>query len=517
MTRPRPVMLVILDGWGLAPACAGNAVTCAATPCLDSLFARWPHSQLLCFGEAVGLPEGQMGNSEVGHLNLGAGRVVYQDITRINKAIREGRLAGNPALGRAFARVRDSGGTLHLMGLLSHGGVHSLQTHLYALIARAQAVGVGRIAVHAFLDGRDTPPDSGAGYVRELQEFLQDHPAARVATVIGRYWAMDRDQRWDRVAKAWQALVGGRGLTAEDPLAAVSQAYARGQSDEFVAPTVITDGGRPLARVADGDAVVFYNFRADRARELTWAFNSPDFNGFDVSDRPRLADYVCLTQYDEHLTVPVAFPPQELNHTLAEVVSQAGLRQLHIAETEKYAHVTFFLNGGREEPFPGEDRVLVPSPKEVATYDQKPAMSAPEVTDRVLERIASGVYDLIVMNYANGDMVGHTGVMQAAVAAMETVDRCLARVAPAVLGAGGALLITSDHGNAEQMKDEHGGPYTAHTVANPVPVILVDPSRDGCRLAPGALCDVAPTLLALMGIQPPAAMTGKSLLRSGEG
>jgi len=517
MTRPRPVALIILDGWGLAPACDSNAVTCAATPCLDALLARWPHGQLLCFGEAVGLPEGQMGNSEVGHLNLGAGRVVYQDITRINQAIRQGQLAANPALGRAFSRVRASGGTLHLLGLLSDGGVHSLQVHLYALIAQARAAGVERIAVHAFLDGRDTPPDSGAGYLRELQEFLSDQPGAMVATVSGRFWAMDRDKRWDRVEKAWRALVGGQGLMASDPVAAVDAAYGRGESDEFVTPTVISANGQPRARVADGDAVVFFNFRADRARELTWAFNSPDFDGFDVSDRPKLVDYVCLTQYDEHLAVPVAFPPQDLRDTLAEVVAQAGLRQLHIAETEKYAHVTFFLNGGREEPFPGEDRVLVPSPQEVATYDQKPAMSAPEVTDAVLARIASGAYDLIVMNYANGDMVGHTGIMAAAVAAVETVDRCLARVMPAVLEAGGVALITADHGNAEQMQDEHGGPYTAHTVANPVPAILVAPGREGVRLADGALCDVAPTLLELMGLPAPAAMTGRSLIRPREG
>ncbi|MCA1906579.1 MAG: 2,3-bisphosphoglycerate-independent phosphoglycerate mutase [Desulfarculus sp.] len=517
MTHHRPVALIILDGWGIAPADDGNAVARAATPYIDALFAGWPHSQLLCFGEAVGLPEGQMGNSEVGHLNLGAGRVVYQDITRINQAIRQGQLAANPALARAFARVRASGGVLHLMGLLSDGGVHSLQVHLYALIEQARAVGVERIAVHAFMDGRDTPPDSGAGYLRELQDFLRDHPGAQVATVSGRFWAMDRDKRWDRVEKAWRALVGGQGLMASDPVAAMEAAYARGESDEFVTPTVISANGQPLARVADGDAVVFFNFRADRARELTWAFNSPDFDGFDASDRPKLADYVCLTQYDEHLAVPVAFPPQDLRDTLAEVVAKAGRRQLHIAETEKYAHVTFFFNGGREEPFPGEDRVLVPSPQEVATYDQKPAMSAPEVTDAVLARIASGAYDLIVMNYANGDMVGHTGIMAAAVAAMETVDRCLARVVPAVLAAGGAALITADHGNAEQMKDEHGGPYTAHTVSNPVPAILVAPGHEGGRLANGALCDVAPTLLELMGLPAPAAMTGHSLIRPREG
>ncbi|MFH1059766.1 MAG: 2,3-bisphosphoglycerate-independent phosphoglycerate mutase [Pseudomonadota bacterium] len=513
MIKPRPVALIILDGWGIAPACASNAVTCAATPFLDGLFARWPHASLACSGEAVGLPEGQMGNSEVGHLNLGAGRVVYQDITRINQAIRAGRLAENPALTRAMARVRAAGSTLHCLGLMSDGGVHSLLTHLYAIIALAEAQGVQRIAVHAFLDGRDTPPDSGAGYIQQLQDHLAGHPAARIASLGGRFWGMDRDQRWDRVEKAWDALVRGRAPVAADPVAAVRDSYARGELDEFVAPTLIAGPDEEPALIRDNDAVIFFNFRADRARELTWAFMAPDFSGFDVSDRPRLADYVCMTQYDEKLDAPVAFPPQDLTDTLAEVASRAGLRQLHIAETEKYAHVTFFFNGGREEPFAGEDRVLVPSPKEVATYDQKPAMSAVEVTDAVLARIASGDYDLIVMNYANGDMVGHTGVMDAAVAAMETVDACLARVVPALLKAGGAALITADHGNAEQMADAQGRPYTAHTVANPVPVILADPGRTGAGLADGALCDVAPTLLALLGLAPPAAMTGASLIR----
>ncbi len=514
MQASRPVALIILDGWGLAPDDEGNAVTRAATPFMDSLFASYPHTQLLCFGEAVGLPQGQMGNSEVGHLNLGSGRVIYQDITRINKAIREGQLAVNPALSRAMERVKKNGSTLHFLGLLGPGGVHSLQGHLYALIRAAAGKGVGKIAVHAFLDGRDTPPDSAAGYLDELQDFLRAYPQCRIASVTGRYWAMDRDKRWDRVQLAWQALIHGQGAPASDPAAAVRAAYARQEYDEFVKPIIITEGDQPVATIKDGDAIIFFNFRADRARALTWAFNERDFKGFDISSRPRLADYVCLTQYDEHLTqVPVAFPPQDISNTLAETLSKAGLKQLHIAETEKYAHVTFFFNGGREEPFPGEDRALIPSPKEVATYDQKPAMSALEVTDEVLRRIESRVYDFIVMNYANGDMVGHTGVFAAARAAVETLDACLARVIPAVLAQGGAVLLTSDHGNAEQMIDhEHGGPYTAHTVSNPVPCVLINQTRGTARLQPGALCDVAPTVLDLLGQPAPAEMTGHTLL-----
>ena len=512
MSKQPLVALIILDGWGLAPAGPGNAVTLAKTPYLDSLFASYPHAELLCYGEAVGLPQGQMGNSEVGHLNLGAGRVIYQDITRINLAIRRGELAQNPAISRAISRVKENGSTLHLLGLLSDGGVHSLQEHLYALIRLAAGQGLKRIAIHAFLDGRDTPPDSGVGYLQQLQDFLKDYPQARVATVGGRYWGMDRDKRWERVRRAWAALVQGQAPQAADPVAAVRQAYARQEYDEFVQPLVIAGPGQEPLTIGDGDAVIFFNFRADRARELTWAFNAPDFSGFDVSDRPRLADYVCLTQYDEHLDVPVAFPPQDISATLAEVVSAAGLRQLHIAETEKYAHVTFFFNGGREEPFPGEDRVLIPSPQEVATYDQKPAMSAPAVTEEGLRRIASGQYDLLVMNYANGDMVGHTGILPAAIEAMEAVDACLAKVIPTIVAQGGSVLLTADHGNAEQMTDEHGGPYTAHTVSNPVPLLLITPQGRGGTLSGGALCDVAPTLLHLLGLGQPAAMTGRCLM-----
>ncbi|MEW5914405.1 MAG: 2,3-bisphosphoglycerate-independent phosphoglycerate mutase [Thermodesulfobacteriota bacterium] len=515
MAKHQPVMLMILDGWGINKDYEGNAVTRAHTPFIDSLFATYPHTQLSCSGEAVGLPAGQMGNSEVGHLNLGAGRVVYQDIARINRAVVDGSLGHNPEVQKAFAAARQGRGALHLLGLVSDGGVHSLQTHLEALIAAAAEAGVERIFIHAFLDGRDTPPDSGAGYLQKLQDFLNAFPQALIASVAGRYWSMDRDRRWERVERGYAALVRGQGAKVGDVVTAVEESYSRGVYDEFVEPMVRVDEfDRPVGLIQDGGAVIFFNFRADRAREMTWALNSPDFKGFDVSDRPRLSYYLCMTQYDEHLPVPVAFPPLTIDHTLAEVVSRAGKRQLHIAETEKYAHVTFFFNGGMEEPVPGEDRVLIPSPKDVDTYDQKPAMSAVEVTEEVLARLRADVYDLLVMNYANGDMVGHTGVFEAARQAIEVLDACLARVIPALLAAGGRALVTADHGNAEQMIDPvTGGPYTAHTVSNPVPLILVDPSRRGASLhSGGALCDVAPTILELMGLPQPAAMTGRSLI-----
>lgn len=518
MSEHGPTTLIILDGWGIAPDTEGNAITQARTPFVDSLSAAYPHNQLACFGEAVGLPEGQMGNSEVGHLNLGAGRVVNQDITRINRSVREGGLRGNMVLAKAMRAVQKSGGALHLMGLLSDGGVHSLQTHLYALIEMAWENGLDDIFIHAFLDGRDTPPDSGADYMAQLMDFTKDYPQAKVATISGRYWGMDRDKRWDRVEKSYNAMVRGQGEEAVDPAAAIKESYAKQELDEFMRPTVMKDeSGEPIGLLKDGDAVIFFNFRADRAREITWALNSPDFNGFDVGDRPKLAAYVCMTRYDESLDLPVAFRPRELDDTLAEVVSKAGKRQLHIAETEKYAHVTFFFNGREEEPFAGEDRVLIPSPSDCDTYDEKPAMSAFEVTDEVIKRIESGGYDLIVMNYANGDMVGHTGVLAAAIEAVETLDACLARVIPAVLGAGGKVLLTADHGNAEEMIDcDRECVYTAHSVDNPVPLYYIAKDAAGYDLAGGALCDVAPTLLAMMDLEQPRAMTGRSLLLAKE-
>ena len=513
MAGKKPVALIILDGWGIAPDSEGNAVTRADTPYMDSLFAQYPSASLECYGEAVGLPHGQMGNSEVGHLNLGSGRVVHQDISRINLAVKDGSIRRNPAISRAMQRVKDNNSTLHFMGLMSDGGVHSLMTHLFALIDMAGDKGLAEVAVHSFLDGRDTPPDSGAGYLEELEDFLVSRDFAFSASVGGRFWGMDRDKRWDRVQKAYDALVRGKAPLIGDVVSYVKSRYAEKEYDEFVTPAVVKGpDGKALATIKDGDAIIFFNFRGDRARELSWVFNQPGFDGFDASDRPRLCDYVCMTTYDEHLGAPVAFPPEAIENTLALTVSKAGLKQLHIAETEKYAHVTFFFNGGEEEPVPGEDRILIPSPSEVATYDQKPSMSAPEVTEEILKRLAMDKYDLIIVNYANGDMVGHTGVFQAAKQAMETVDSCLARVIPAILAKGGKVLLTADHGNAEQMIDfETGGPYTAHTVSNPVPVLLIGDGGFKGPLNTGALCDVAPTLLALLGLEQPLEMTGTAL------
>ena len=438
--------------------------------------------------------------------------MVHQDITRINHAVKDGSIKHNPALSRAMELVKKNNSTLHLMGLMSDGGVHSLMTHLFALIDMAGHLGLPRVAVHSFLDGRDTPPDSGAGYLAGLEEFLAPRDYAFSASVGGRFWGMDRDKRWDRVHKAYDALLGKAPLI-DDVVAYTKSRYAEKEFDEFVTPAAVKrPDGKAIAPIRDNDAVIFFNFRGDRARELSWVFNQPGFDGFDASDRPKLCDYVCMTTYDEHLGTPVAFPPEAIENTLAQVVSRAGLKQLHIAETEKYAHVTFFFNGGEEDPVPGEDRVLIPSPSEVATYDQKPAMSAPEVTEEILKRLAMDKYDLVIVNYANGDMVGHTGVFQAAKQAMEAVDSCLARVIPAILELGGQVLLTADHGNAEQMIDPAtGGPYTAHTVSNPVPVLLIGDNDFHGELNRGALCDVAPTLLALLGLEQPPQMTGKAL------
>ncbi len=508
----RRVALIILDGWGYRAETRHNAVAGARTPHFDRLFSQYPWTTLGASGMDVGLPDGQMGNSEVGHLNLGAGRIVYQDYTRINLAIRDGSFFDNPVLAEACERAR-AGGSLHLMGLLSDGGVHSHQEHLYALLELARRRGLERVFVHAFLDGRDTPPQSGLGYVQALERVLADKGVGRIATVSGRYYAMDRDKRWDRVKKAWDALVRGEGPRAPSAAEAVQAAYAEGETDEFVVPRVIADaGGRPLATVRDGDAVIFFNFRADRARQLTRAFTQPDFDGFDVDGRPALAYFATFTLYDETFDLPVAFPPEHLRNIFGEVVSAAGLRQLRIAETEKYAHVTYFFNGGEETPFPGEDRVLIPSPRDVATYDQKPEMSAFGVRDRLLREIEREVYDLVVVNFANLDMVGHTGIYEAAVKAVEAVDACVGAVVEAFAAKGYACLITGDHGNAEEMWDDaEGQPHTAHTT-NRVPCILVDPRNPGLQLrSDGVLADVAPTLLAIMGLSQPAEMTGNPL------
>ncbi len=507
----QPLALLILDGWGLRSDCHANAVCQARTPRLDALAASYPSTRLTPSGLSVGLPEGQMGNSEVGHLNIGAGRVVYQDLTRISKSIADGDFFANPVLRDAMARIREANGRMHLLGLLSDGGVHSHNTHLYALVEMARREGVGEVFIHAFTDGRDTPPMGGGGYLAELEAELSRLGTGRVATVIGRYYAMDRDNRWERVEQAWRAMVLGKGQPADSSAAAIAAAYAAGETDEFVKPQVVQHNGQPVGLVRDADGLIFFNFRADRARELTRTFIQPDFTAFSRPQVPELSTFVCLTEYDETFALPVAFPSESYPDLLGEVISRAGLKQLRIAETEKYAHVTFFFNGGEETPFPGEDRVLIPSPKDVATYDQKPAMSAVEVTDEAVRRVASGEYALIVLNFANPDMVGHTGILPAAVTAMETVDSCVGRVVDAVLAAGGIALITADHGNCEQMDDGAGSPHTAHT-ANPVPLILVDPQRPGTRLREGILADIAPTILALLGLPQPATMTGRSLL-----
>lgn len=507
----RPLVLMILDGWGLNPSCEANATCLARTPYLDSLRREYPTTRIEASGLAVGLPEGQMGNSEVGHLNIGAGRVVYQELTRIDQAIEQGDFFRNPVLCELMTKVRSQGGTLHLMGLLSDGGVHSHCEHLYALLEMAKQQGLEDVCIHAFLDGRDTPPQSGKQYLARLEERLARIGLGRVGTLSGRFFAMDRDHRWDRVEKAYRAMTESLGQHFSSTAEAIQQAYDAGQTDEFVEPRIIEHGGSSVA-IENGDGLIFFNFRGDRAREITRSLTETDFTGFVRHKRPQLTGFVCLTEYDETLALPVAFPQASYVAILGEVVANAGLRQLRIAETEKYAHVTFFFNGGNEVPFAGEDRVLIPSPQEVATYDLKPAMSAPQVTEEVLARVAGGNYDLIVLNYANPDMVGHTGVLTAAVEAMETVDVCVGRVVDAVLAAGGSLLITADHGNCEQMKAADGSPHTAHT-SNPVALILVDPDRRQTVLNQGKLADIAPTLLEMLGLPQPPEMTGHSLLQ----
>ena len=508
----RPVVLLILDGFGCREDAPDNAITRANAPRWRELLATCPHAALDASELRVGLPEGQMGNSEVGHLNIGAGRVVYQDFTRIDVAIRDGQFARNPALADAVDAAREGEATLHILGLLSPGGVHSHERHIAAMVELAAAAGVARIAVHAFLDGRDTPPRSADTSLAFIEGVCARHPGARVASLCGRYYAMDRDQRWERVARAYALLVDGAAAhVASSARAGLAAAYARGETDEFVEATAIADPHGAPTRMQDGDVVVFMNFRADRARELTRALTDPAFAGFARARVPRLARFVCLTSYgDEFRALPAAFGPQIVANGFGEYLASLHLRQLRIAETEKYAHVTYFFNGGTEAVYPGEDRVLVPSPK-VATYDLEPQMSAAEVTDRLVDAIASGRYDAIVCNYANGDMVGHTGNFEAARRAIETLDACIGRVVDAARAHGAEVLITADHGNAEQMHDDATGqPHTAHTL-NLVPCVYV--GRPATLMAGGALQDVAPTLLALMGLPKPREMTGHSLVR----
>lgn len=507
----KPLLLMILDGWGINSCPEHNAIAQARTPNMTRLCADYPCTDIGTSGMSVGLPDGQMGNSEVGHLNIGAGRIVYQDLTRISKAIADGDFFTNPVLLDCIARTKAAGGRLHLAGLLSDGGVHSLNTHLYALLELARREGVREVFVHCLLDGRDTPPRSGADYLSQLERKMAELETGRIATVIGRYYAMDRDNRWERVEKAYAAIVRGEGAEFASARQAIEQSYRDGVTDEFVVPAVLVADGAPVGKLRDGDGFIFFNFRSDRAREITRTLTDPKFAGFQRGVWPKLASYVCMTTYDETFGLPVAFAPVALTNILGEVVGKAGLTQLRIAETEKYAHVTFFFNGGSEVPFPGEERCLIPSPKEVATYDEKPEMSAYPVTDELLRRLDEDKYDLIVLNFANADMVGHTGILSAAVKAIEAVDDCVGRLVAKVLAKEGRAIITADHGNAEIMVDENGGPHTAHTTDR-VPLILADDLRRGARLRPGVLADIAPTILEILGIPQPAEMTGTSLI-----
>ena len=507
---PKPILLMILDGWGINPNPDHNAIAQAKTPNMTRLCQEFPCVEMGTSGMSVGLPDGQMGNSEVGHLNIGAGRIVYQDLTRITKSIQDGDFFTNPVLLDCIARTRAAGGRLHLAGLLSDGGVHSHNTHLYGLLELAKQQGVEAL-VHCLMDGRDTPPQSGSDYLAQLEEEMGRIGAGRIATVIGRFYAMDRDNRWERVERAYNAIALGEGNQRSSAADAIGLSYAAGVTDEFVEPAVICADGQPVGQLRDGDGFIFFNFRSDRAREITRSFTDPSFTGFARKALPKLASYVCMTEYDATFNLPLAFGPETLTNILGEVVSRTGKRQLRIAETEKYAHVTFFFNGGSEVPFPGEDRALIPSPKEVTTYDQKPEMSAYLVTDELMQRLDQDIYDLIILNFANADMVGHTGILEAAVRAIEAVDDCVGRLVAKVREQGGTVLITADHGNAEIMQDETGGPHTAHTT-DAVPFILVDDVRKSVKLRSGILADIAPTILQLLGIPQPAEMTGKSLI-----
>ena len=507
----KTTVLMILDGYGLNKDTKGNAVAQAKTPVMDKLMAEYPFVEGNASGLAVGLPDGQMGNSEVGHLNMGAGRIVYQELTRITREIEDGVFFENQALVAAVENAKKNDSALHLYGLVSDGGVHSHNTHIYGILELAKRHGLKKVFVHCFLDGRDTPPESGKGYVQELTDKMAELGVGEVATVMGRYYAMDRDNRWERVEKAYAALTKGEGVEASDGVSAIAASYAQGVTDEFMVPAVVKRDGKPLATIKDKDSVIFYNFRPDRAREITRAFCDDEFTGFPREKRLELT-YVCFTEYDP--TIPnklVAFHKVELHNTFGEYLAAQGKTQARIAETEKYAHVTFFFNGGVEEPNKGEERILVKSPK-VATYDLQPEMSAYGVCDKLVEAIKSGKYDVIIINFANPDMVGHTGIEAAAIAAVEAVDECVGRAVDAIRETGGQMFICADHGNAEQLVDyETGAPFTAHTT-NPVPFLLVnaDPAY-GLRKG-GCLADIIPTLLELMDMEQPAEMTGKSLL-----
>ena len=499
--------LIIMDGYGVNPEKYGNAIAQANKPVLDKLFQDNPNTKIKCSGLDVGLPEGQMGNSEVGHTNIGAGRVVYQELTRITKSIIDGDFFSNEGLLTAIENCKKNGSALHLIGLLSDGGVHSHNTHLYALLELAKRQGLSKVFVHCLLDGRDVSPDSGLGFVQALQAEMAKIGVGEIATVMGRYYAMDRDNRWERVSKAYNAMVNGVGAVCLNPADAVKASYDEKITDEFVLPTVIIKDGSPIGKISANDSVIFFNFRPDRAREITRAFVDEDFDGFERAYFP--VCYVCMTQYDEGMpNVNVAFKPTALVNTFGEYISKKGLKQLRIAETEKYAHVTFFFNGGVEQEYAGEDRALIPSPK-VATYDLQPEMSAIEVTDEVVKRIKSGKYDVIVLNFANCDMVGHTGVMEATIKAVETVDACIGRTIKAIEEVGGVVLITADHGNAETMLDKTGAIITAHST-NVVPLVMV--GKKAQLKEEGKLADIAPTMLDILGLEIPKEMTGESLI-----
>jgi 2,3-bisphosphoglycerate-independent phosphoglycerate mutase len=509
MTTNPVNILLILDGWGINNNLDGNAVALADTPFLDQLLQTYPSSRLNCSGPDVGLPDGTMGNSEVGHMNIGAGRVVPQDFVRINTAIHDRSFFENPVLTDLMSGLKQSGRTLHLLGLLSDGGVHSHMDHLFALMEMAKIAGLDKVCIHPILDGRDTSPTSGITYVRELQEKIDTLGLGCIATLTGRYWAMDRDTRWDRVEQAYDLYTGGQGRPETSPVDAVQAAYDRDETDEFIKPIIFGDDKQGIIR--DGDGVVFFNFRADRAKEITRAFTEKDFDAFERKTCPDLGSFTSMTQYDETFGLPVAFGPQQLTGILGQVLSKEGVSQLRIAETEKYAHVTYFFNGGDEAVFPKEERILIPSPRDVATYDLKPAMSAGQVADQACEQIRSGKFRFIVLNFANMDMVGHTGVIDAAVSACETVDTCVKQVVEAIWETGGTAFITADHGNSEQMLAPDGSPHTAHTL-NPVRFILAGERFKAKKVEDGRLGDIAPTILSAMGIERPEEMTGSPLI-----
>ena len=498
--------LIILDGWGYNPETEGNAVALAPTPFLDMLEKEFPLCRLAASGEAVGLPEGTIGNSEVGHMNIGAGRQVLQELVRINRAVESGTFFENPVILDLMNKVKTKGKSLHLIGLLSDGGVHSHINHLFALVKTARMQGIENLYIHPVLDGRDTPPKSGIHYLESLQSFLFEQGLGKVATLCGRFWAMDRDTRWDRVEKAFRLYTRAEGRDETDPAEALRALYEEGRTDEFIEPVAID----PETTITDGDGILFFNFRADRARELTRAFTEKGFDEFNVQDRPDLSGFVSMTRYDEHFDIPAAFMPQQLENILGEVLSRNGIRQLRLAETEKFAHVTYFFNGGDEKVFDGEERILIPSPREVSTYDLKPEMSALQVADTAVEKIESGEFDFLVINFANMDMVGHTGVMEAAVKACETVDSALQKVVRAIWNTGGTAVVTADHGNSEKMIDHDGSPYTAHTL-NPVNLIIAGERFKNIRLKDGILGDIAPTILKILGKEQPREMTGDAL------